>query len=51
MPLFKEESKELFTMDELYKLRRAETEGEKDAFFWFFGTFLACVVGSCQWGC
>jgi hypothetical protein len=45
MPTFKEEGKELFTMEELCKLRRAETEREKGASFWFFGKFLSCVAG------
>ena len=29
--------------------RRAETEPEKEAFFWFFSKFLACVVVKQQW--
>jgi hypothetical protein len=33
MPEFQEKGKELFTMEELCKLRRAETEREKEAFF------------------
>jgi hypothetical protein len=49
IPTFKEQGKELFTIEELCKLRRAETEREKEAFFWFFGEFLACVVGKRQW--
>ena len=36
---FQEKGKELFTMEELCKLRRAETEREKEASFWFFGEF------------
>ncbi len=44
IPKFQEKGKELFTMDELCKLRQAETECEKEAFFWFFGEFLSCVV-------
>jgi hypothetical protein len=43
MPLFKKEIKELFTVEDLCKLRRAETEFEKDTSFWFFRTFL------CRW--
>ena len=44
--LFKESRKKLFTMEELVcKLRRLETEREKEAFFWFFGTFLESVCG------
>jgi hypothetical protein len=49
MPKFQEKGKELFTMEELYKLMRAETEREKEASFWFFGKFLSCVVGKRQW--
>lgn len=49
MPKFQEKGKELFTMEELCKLRRAETEREKEASFWFFGEFLSCVVGKRQW--
>jgi hypothetical protein len=49
MPKFKEKGKELFTMEELCKLRRAETEREKEASPWFFGEFLSCVVGKRQW--
>ena len=50
MPKFQEEEdKELFTMEELCKLRRTETECEKEASFWFFGKFLSCVVGKRQW--
>ena len=43
--LFKELGKELFTTEELCKLRRSDMEREKDAFFWFFGTFLESVCG------
>jgi hypothetical protein len=49
MPKFQEKGKELFTMEELCKLRQAEIECEKEAFFWFFGKFLSCVVGNQQW--
>ena len=50
MPAFQEKGKELFTIaEELCKLRLAETEREKEAFFWFFGEFLSCVVGKRQW--
>jgi hypothetical protein len=49
MPKFEEKGKELFTMEELCKLRQAETELEKEAFLWFFGKFLSCVVGKQQW--
>jgi hypothetical protein len=39
----------LFTIEELCKLRWAETERENESFFWFFGEFLSCVVGKRQW--
>jgi hypothetical protein len=35
---------------ELCKLRRATTEREHKAFFWFFGTYLECVCGRRSWG-
>ena len=41
MPAFQEKGKELFTIEELCKLRQAETKREKEAFFWFFGEFLS----------
>ena len=41
---FREQGEEeFFTIDELCKLRRATTERERKAFFWFFGSFLECV--------
>ena len=42
---FQEKVKELFTMEELCKLRQVETKREKEAFLWFFGKLLSCVVG------
>jgi hypothetical protein len=45
MPKFQEKGKELFTMEELCKLRQVQTECEKETFFWFFGEFLSFVVG------
>jgi hypothetical protein len=47
---FKESGKDFFTIDELCKLRRSEMEREKEAFFWFYGTFLECVCGKRNWG-
>ena len=47
---FKLTGEELFTMDELCKLRRATTERELQAFYWFFGTYLECVCGRRYWG-
>jgi hypothetical protein len=41
---------ELFTVEELCKLRRSTTEREKQAFYWFFSTFLECVCGKKAWG-
>ena len=41
---------ELFTMEELRKLRRSKTEREKEAFFWFFGTYIEAVCGRRNWG-
>ena len=40
----------LFTIEELCKLRWAETRREKEAFFWFLGTFLMSVCGARAWG-
>jgi hypothetical protein len=47
---FKEDGIDRFTIEELQKLRRANTEREKQAFLWFFGTFLECVSGQKHWG-
>ncbi len=47
---FKESGKDFFTIDELCKLRRSETEREKEAFLWFYGTFLECVCEKRNWG-
>jgi hypothetical protein len=41
---------ELFTVEELCKLRRSITEREKQAFYWFFSTFIECVCGKKAWG-
>ena len=40
----------MFTIEELCKLRRAETKREKVAFFWFLGNFLEFVCGARVWG-
>jgi hypothetical protein len=49
--IFKDQGEEeFFTIDELCKLRRATTERERKAFFWFFGTYLECVCGRRSWG-
>ena len=41
---------DFFTIEELCKLRRATTERERNAFFWFFGTFMDSVSGRRYWG-
>lgn len=41
---------DFFTFEELCKLRRATTERERNAFFWFFGTFMDSVCGRRTWG-
>ena len=43
-------SDRFYTIEELCKLQRATTEREREAFFWFFGTFLQCVSGRRAWG-
>jgi hypothetical protein len=47
---FAESGEDFFTVDELSTLRRAKTDRERKAFFWFFGTFLECVCGRRNWG-
>jgi hypothetical protein len=42
---FEESGEDFFTVDELTKLRRANTDRKGKAFFWFFGTLLECVCG------
>jgi hypothetical protein len=42
--------KKLFRIEELCKLRRAETKRNKEAFFWFFGKFLESMCGAQLWG-
>ena len=41
---------DFFTIDELCKLRRSTTERERQAYYWFFGTFIECVCGKKAWG-
>jgi hypothetical protein len=44
--IFKDQGEEeFFTINQLCKLRRATTERERKAFFWFFATYLECVCG------
>jgi hypothetical protein len=50
MKKFEESGEDFFTIEELTKLRRATTDRERRAFFWFFGTFLECVCGRRSWG-
>jgi hypothetical protein len=45
-----ENPNEFYTMNEICKLRRATTERERNAFFWFFGTFMDSVSGRRKWG-
>ena len=47
---FEKAGEDFFTMDEISKLRRASTDREGKAFFWFFRTFLECVSGKSRWG-
>jgi hypothetical protein len=46
---FKQRVKEFYSIDKFCKLRRAITEREKRAFFWFFNSFLECVCGARPW--
>ena len=46
---FRERGEQFYTIDEFCKLRRATTERERRAFFWFFDTFLECVCGAKYW--
>ena len=50
LAIFRESGQALFTIDELCKLRRSETEREMEAFHWFYGTYLECVCGKRNWG-
>jgi hypothetical protein len=46
---FKKSGEDFFTMEELCKLRRATTDRERKAFFWFYDSFLECVCGAGSW--
>jgi hypothetical protein len=46
---FKKRGEDFFTFEEFCKLRRAATERERRAFFWFFDSFLECVCGARAW--
>ena len=46
---FKKRGEEFYTFEEFCKLRRATSDREKNAFFWFFNTFLECVCGANVW--
>jgi hypothetical protein len=46
---FKQRGELFYSIDEFCKLRRATTEREKRAFFWFFDSFLECVCGARPW--
>jgi hypothetical protein len=45
----KKRGEDFFTIEEFCKLRRATTERERRAFFWFFDSFLECVCGARAW--
>ncbi len=47
--VFKNCEQEFFTFDKVCKLRRATTDRERQAFFWFFDSFLECVCGASAW--
>jgi hypothetical protein len=47
---FEESGKDFFTIDELTKQRRVNTDCKRKALFWFYGTFLECMSGSRNWG-
>ncbi|MGL6009651.1 MAG: hypothetical protein ACRC1D_09370 [Culicoidibacterales bacterium] len=47
---FEESGEDFFSIEELTKLRRASTDRERNAFFWFYGTFLESVCGRRNWG-
>jgi hypothetical protein len=47
--VFKKSGEEFFTFGEFCKLRRATTDREREAFLWFFQTFLECVCGTSAW--
>jgi hypothetical protein len=46
---FKNCGEEFFTLEDVCKLRRATSDGEKRVFFWFFKAFLECVCGAKIW--
>ena len=50
MAEFEKLGEEFFTMDEVSTLRRANTDREQKAFFWFFGKYVECVSGKRLWG-
>jgi hypothetical protein len=46
---FKKCGEVFFTFEEFCKPRRATSDREKGAFFWFFNAFLECVRGANIW--
>jgi len=46
---FNNRGEEFFTFEEFCTLRRATSDREKRAFFWFFNAFLECVCGANIW--
>ena len=49
MKMEKDRAEEFYTIDELCKLRRATTNREIQAFFWFMGEFMECICGVRAW--
>jgi hypothetical protein len=39
-----------YSVESLCKLRQSQTPEEKEAFRWFVGELLECVVGKAAWG-
>ncbi len=46
---FNKRGEDFFTIEEFCKLRRATTDRERRAFFWFYDKFLECVCGASSW--
>jgi hypothetical protein len=49
MEQMKKNGEELYTIEELCKLRRSGNEREQMAFYWFMSSFLECVCGANPW--
>jgi hypothetical protein len=46
---FNKRGEDFFRIEEFCKLRRATTDRERRAFFWFYNKFLECVCGASSW--